>query len=599
VFPLKYRTKDGHLTKSWAQAATTDPQQVAAEFAGRDLNYGIACGPSGLLVVDEDRPGALARYAADHGHVTPHTYTVSTGKGRHHYYQAPLGWNYGNRAGSLANYGIDVRSGNGYVLGAGSIHPNGTTYTADNGHNPAPLPDWVAAAIIGADQILTSPDIAFELPDIIPAGTRDETLFKYACSLRAQGTKIVTAGQRMRKAWERCQQPPGQLYTLDQAFTKLDQAWGYAYERTEPEKAADALTAEISRQRLTRTARKHLDDEAAIAAFREPPSRYDLAEELTIVDPPITYLVEGVFPAGANVLLTAQYKAGKTTLVNHLTRCLADEEKFLGVHVTARLSGRIALFNYEVDERQYRAWLRELGVHNPEAVSVLNLRGYRLPILTTTVEDWIVAWLESRGVQLWVVDPFARAFVGSGISENDNTQVGAFLDALDVIKTRAGVSELVMPTHTGRVEFEEGSERARGATRLDDWADVRWMLTKDTSETRYFSATGRDVDCAETALKFEEPTRQLAVVGGTRRQTRKDRVYDAALSVVEANPGIGLDRLRRAIREIVDKTSNDAIATAIEKAEDRHEIRVERQGPGKMTAHWRIEVTVVSDGDVA
>src|SRR4249919_2741336 len=509
VFPLKYKTKAGHLWPHWAADASCNVGEVAAEFAGRDLNYGIHCGKSGLVVLDEDRPGALQRYAAEHGHVIPSTYQVSTGKGVHFYFDAPPGWANGNRAGALAAYGIDVRSGNGYVLGAGSVHPNGEPYKAENPDAPTVLlPSWAADAITGMDELFATLEAPFDLPDYIPAGKRDEILFRYACSLRGKGTKIADAGRLMQAAWKRCEQPSGNLYSLESAIGKLDQAWDYAYDAhgpktdNEEERAALDLAKEIARQRRIRDAKQHLDDEATTAAFREPPSRLTLTEELSIPDEPITYLIEHLLPTGSNGLLTAQYKTGKTTLVNHLARSLADSESFLGRHPVAKLAGRVALFNYEVDERQFRIWLREVGVANTDAVSVLNLRGFRLPVLTKAVEDWIVAWLETRNVQVWIVDPFARAFVGSGVSENDNTQVGAFLDALDVIKTRAGVSELILPTHTGREHFEEGDERARGATRLDDWADVRWMLTKDDHEQRYFSATGRDVEVGETALKI-------------------------------------------------------------------------------------------------
>jgi hypothetical protein len=76
---------------------------------------------------------------------------------------------------------------------------------------------------------------------------------------------------------------------------------------------------------------------------------------------------------------------------------------------------------------------------------------------------------------------------GSG-DENSNSDVGVFLDQLDIIKERAGVSNLILPVHTGRAQ-EQGIDRARGATRLDDWADVRWLLKK-TEDGRFFQLTG-------------------------------------------------------------------------------------------------------------
>lgn len=363
---------------------------------------------------------------------------------------------------------------------------------------------------------------------------------------------------------------------------------------TTEQRAQLFLEAEIAKQRIVREARRHLDAEDAAKTFRVPPSLPTLTDELALPDEPVTYLVDQVVPTGANVLLTAQYKTGKTTLVNAFTKALADSEPFLGKFPTSPTDGRIALFNYEVDGRQYRRWLRDVGIHNTDQVVLLNLRGYRLPAIVRSVEDWIVQWLAERDVKVWIVDPFARAFVGSGASENDNTEVGRFLDTLDVIKERGGVSELILPTHTGRQEFEQGSERARGATRLDDWADVRWMLTKDDNDTRYFSATGRDVDFAEAALTFDEPTRALRVVGESRARESVRRLEQAVLAVVESTPGVSVRQLRIAVRQIVRRATNSDIDDAVTLAEVSHQIRIE-PGPRGAHMHFRTGPTVLSE----
>jgi hypothetical protein len=353
-------------------------------------------------------------------------------------------------------------------------------------------------------------------------------------------------------------------------------------ELTAEQRAQLFLESEIARQRLQRAARRHLDAEEATKAFRVPPSLPSLTEELQIPDEPVTYVVGDVMPTGANVLLTAQFKTGKTTLVNHLTRCLADGEPFLGKFPISNLDGRVALFNYEVDARQYRRWMREVGIVDTDRVSLLNLRGYRLPVVVSSIEDWIVDWLCEHQIKVWIVDPFARAYVGSGTSENDNTEVGRFLDTLDVIKERAGVSELVLPTHTGRAEFEQGQERARGATRLDDWADVRWMLTRDDDDVRYFSATGRDVEFAESALSFDDNTRSPKVIGSSRAKESVRRLEQAVLAVIDATPGISSRQLRIAVRQIVRKATNSDIDDAVTLAEASHQVRVE---PGSRGAH--------------
>lgn len=343
---------------------------------------------------------------------------------------------------------------------------------------------------------------------------------------------------------------------------------------------------ELYNQRARRDAKKILDGEEALKTFRVPPWRPTLSEELALPDEPISYLVDEVFPTGANVLLTAQFKAGKTTLVDALAKSLADDVPFLNRFPVDQPDGRVALFNYEVDDRQYRRWLRDIGIVNTDRVVVLNLRGYRMPVTVPYVEDWLTAWLTDREVKVWVVDPFARAFTGSGTSENDNTEVGRFLDTLDVIKNRAGVSELLLPTHTGRAVAEEGEERARGATRLDDWADVRWLLNKDADDIRFLRATGRDVEVPEEKLTYDEATRGLTFGGGDRAWEKRRRIADAVVQVVTETPGITVTRLRTSVRERVDKASNDAITAAIEYACSRRQIHVVTGATGAASHHY-------------
>lgn len=349
------------------------------------------------------------------------------------------------------------------------------------------------------------------------------------------------------------------------------------------------VEAELRVQRARREAVRQLDQEEATRLWREPPSRWTLTDELALPDDEVTWAVDQVLPTGGNVLLAAQYKTGKTTLTSHLARCVADNELFLGRFAPAELSGRVALWNYEVSEGQYRRWLREAGINATDAVAVLNLRGYVLPLTSPVAADWMVRWLAERRTELWVVDPFARAFTGD--NENDNTQVARWLDLLDEVKARAGVRELVLATHTGRAQQEAGQERARGATRLDDWADVRWLLTADDDGNRYFRATGRDVEVDEFQLGYDQGTRQLNATGKAGRQVAAaDSMEQRVLAVVEENPGISGNGIELAVK---------GNATAIRKARRAlaaaGRVRVE-PGPNRTEKHYLRGPSVLTPG---
>ncbi|HEY5880093.1 MAG TPA: bifunctional DNA primase/polymerase [Nakamurella sp.] len=123
--------------------------QLVAWFADEAFprNPAIACGPSGLLVVDEDRPGAFAAYAASIGAEVPETFRVTTGRGTHFYFLAPE-VPLGNSTGRLPA-GVDVRGGHGhggYVIAPGATHWTGQRYRS-GGSPPVDTPEWLIEAL--------------------------------------------------------------------------------------------------------------------------------------------------------------------------------------------------------------------------------------------------------------------------------------------------------------------------------------------------------------------------------------------------------------------------------------------------------------------
>lgn len=166
VFPTRPGGKEPRVGLSWPQAATGDPARLARATFRPGENYAIAAKPSGLVIIDLDRPKPgyefpagwrnepgvsggddVLAVLAERAGVTswPVTYTVETPSGgRHLYYAAPAGRVIGNKPlGPL----IDVRGGGdgngGYVLGPGSVL-NGRAYEVIDDQEPAPLPRWIA-----------------------------------------------------------------------------------------------------------------------------------------------------------------------------------------------------------------------------------------------------------------------------------------------------------------------------------------------------------------------------------------------------------------------------------------------------------------------
>ncbi|MFJ6294693.1 bifunctional DNA primase/polymerase [Streptomyces griseoviridis] len=251
VFPLRPGTKrpalhgetactrtgpctNGH--RKWEQQATTDPDRIRAAWSRAPFNVGVACGPSGLLVVDLDMPkeqriegssdapcgaasfGALCERA---GHAVPATYRVRTASGGEHlYFTAPDGVRLANTAGTVAPL-VDTRAWGGYVVAAGSRTPTGP-YEALCGSAAAPVPGWLLSILQPAPKRSQAPsgavarqshryaDVALsqESRNVASAqrGSREAALFRAA---RALG-RFVAWGDLPRHVVEQTLQEAGQ-----------------------------------------------------------------------------------------------------------------------------------------------------------------------------------------------------------------------------------------------------------------------------------------------------------------------------------------------------------------------------------------------------
>jgi hypothetical protein len=173
----------------WEERATVDPDRIRRAWTHTPYNVGVACGPSGLVVVDLDtpKPGRetppeawrldVVRDGTDvftlvcerAGQPYPaDTYTVATAsEGTHLYFTHPdTGPALRNTSGDKGNglgWLVDTRGHGGYVVAAGSV-VDARPYTVRWDADPAPLPGWLADR-------LASPPLAARPPTTVNIGT--------------------------------------------------------------------------------------------------------------------------------------------------------------------------------------------------------------------------------------------------------------------------------------------------------------------------------------------------------------------------------------------------------------------------------------------
>ena len=210
VFPCAPGSKRPALRENWQDLATTDHARIRAWWARQPYNIGIACGPSGLVVIDLDvahdggdgpseRDGlegldgpaagaeALRRLCRAHGQRYPAgTYTVDTPSGGSHLYFTAPAIPVRNSAGRLGPL-IDVRADGGYVVGDGS-RIGGRGYAARGDFLPLalPLPAWIA-------RLLNQEPTMLEAPRPLPALDRAQGRAYALAAFREETRRVAQA----------------------------------------------------------------------------------------------------------------------------------------------------------------------------------------------------------------------------------------------------------------------------------------------------------------------------------------------------------------------------------------------------------------------
>lgn len=361
---------------------------------------------------------------------------------------------------------------------------------------------------------------------------------------------------------------------------------GDVFEEMSVEQVTDALVAEgVEKELLRRAIRKAADTAEAERGWVGPPDdvSWSLTDALSDPPEPLPYLIDGLAGKKHNVVITAQYKTGKTAFtMGAIAYSLADGKDFLDhfpVH-TPEGGVRVGHWNCEMDPAEMmNDYIRPVGIENTDNLVVANLRGHRVNILTPLGKQWAVDWLTKHDIRVWTVDSFARLARMAGVSEKDNDEVMSLLMALDEIKVEADIDVLFLITHTGRAEMEEGKERARGATAIDDWADARWIMTK-TNDVRMLAVEGRGVALEATALQYNKDTKRSTKGYGGREEVKNDGGIQAVVRVVTEAPGITQGDMFKVMK---GQASQRLVVQLIEDAVDAGfvEVRKETRGRGK------------------
>lgn len=214
VFPIKYKDKIP-LTRNGCKDATTDAAIVKAWWQKYpNANVGIATGlkSGGLFVIDldidEDKGingyQTLRDWERKNG-ILPDTWSSITGRGGYHLF-FKSSKKITNRTGILE--GVDIRGEGGYIVAPPSTHANGHKYEWEYSPDDFELveADEVVYKLLETDKREKAE--SFKLPEIIISGKRNETIFRFACSLQAKGLPDEAIEASVKAINETKCQPP-------------------------------------------------------------------------------------------------------------------------------------------------------------------------------------------------------------------------------------------------------------------------------------------------------------------------------------------------------------------------------------------------------
>lgn len=464
VFPLKPREKTP-LTDNGHKDATRDEATVRAWWdKWPAANIGISTGASGIVAIDVDGPEgeqSLVRWEAENGPL-PWTVTAYTGNGgKHLIFRAPDGPPLKPAKHIFGpSTRVDVRAGESYIVGAGSTHPNGQPYQWAKDAHPATtemaeLPANLLALLRGE----RLRERVADLPPVIHEGSRDDSLFRFACAMRRIGateSEILAAADTFNA--ERCSPP---LSSRDVA-EKVRSAMKY-----EPD--ADITFRELQHARA--------DSSPATDPF------ITAAEQAKEIAAPLEFVAPPYVARNCITNLTARVKGGKTTFALAMVAAVLRGDTFLDRWTS---KGPVV---YLTEERKtsFRAALQRAGIDQEPGLHIL----YRNAVMR---RDWaqVVALAANKceevGACLLVVDTVPR---WARVAADDENAAGAVRAAMEPLETAAARGLAVVATFHARKGGGSVGEATRGSGEWDGTADVLLLLGKPSGG---YVATMRELE---------------------------------------------------------------------------------------------------------
>ncbi len=453
VFPVKNNSKEPQFY-GWAKEATDDPAQIEAwTIQYPDCNWGLACGPSGLAVIDIDPPlgeESLFQFELEHDLLPKTREHTSARGGRHLIYLGEI-----KPTVSILGPKLDTRGGNSYIL----IPPStfeGKPYAVSEDRELATLPSFVSDAAGASRQHVSASDGL--VCDTGIAKVRADALIKRYIeedyvAIEGQGgdaltyavaAEVINLGLSPEAAldalmpWNDACQPP---WPVDELRVKIENASRYS------QNEAGAWYVPPVSERIPQEALDKLIEEskAPVPADQGGRSRFHFMDEdeFSNIPPPVWLLKDRLMRDSITLFYgpSGHYKS-------FLALNLAAEVAQMGecaFYVAAEGIARMA-------RKDFPAWKLAYGEdkklplfmtdHMPKAFTPDDFMAFA---------DAIAARAKGKPVGVIVLDTLNRAM--SGLNDNDAKDASRMVDCAEFLKKQFKCC-VILVHHTPKYDKE-------------------------------------------------------------------------------------------------------------------------------------------------
>lgn len=437
VFPCHANSKRP-IFDNWPGLATDDPAMIARwveEYP--HCNWAVACGPSGLAVIDIDPPigeESLFDFQLAEGFLPETREHRSARGGRHLIFAGSIP----NSVGKLGPK-LDTRGGHGYIV----IPPStfeGAPYEVVLDRKPVELPSFVGEALgRHRERVQAADGIALDTPSASARADRllrdyverghvaieghggDDRTFAIAAEVLNLGLSQEKAFDLINSIWNVACQPP---WSEEELRIKIENASAYS-QNDAGAWAVPPVAERIDREALD----KLIADSAAPVPAQGERDRFDWMDEdeFTQMAPP-QWLLPDIFTTESIAMLYGPSGHYKSFIGLNLAAAVAQQDK-LAFYVAAEGLNRMARYDYPAWKLAYGEQ-RRLPFYMVEDMPIVQDDGADYDAFADSITR--IKQREGKEVGIIFLDTLNNAMLG--LEENSATDAAKMIAACKALK---------------------------------------------------------------------------------------------------------------------------------------------------------------------